>query len=77
MSHNYKFYSLDLRSFFVTVLMKINLLLFFSSLSDQNALDSEYVKRYLGELTPTQESRLLQLRKWIADLQKGKVSSQD
>ncbi|KAJ0176383.1 hypothetical protein K1T71_007562 [Dendrolimus kikuchii] len=42
---------------------------------DQYTLDSEYIKRYLGELTPLQESRLLQLRKWIADLQKGKVPS--
>ncbi|XP_053609889.1 protein real-time isoform X3 [Plodia interpunctella] len=46
-----------------------------SSLSDQYTLDSDYIKRYLGELTPMQESRLLQLRKWIADLQKGKVPS--
>ncbi|CAG4982622.1 unnamed protein product [Colias eurytheme] len=44
-------------------------------LRDQYTLDSEYIKRYLGELTPIQESRLLQLRKWIADLQKGKVPS--
>ncbi|KAJ2938004.1 hypothetical protein O0L34_g14458 [Tuta absoluta] len=42
---------------------------------DQYTLDSEYIQRYLGELTPMQESRLLQLRKWIADLQKGKVPS--
>ncbi|XP_034832335.1 protein real-time [Maniola hyperantus] len=45
------------------------------SIPDQYTLDSEYIKRYLGELTPMQESRLLQLRKWIADLQKGKVPS--
>ncbi|CAH2048909.1 unnamed protein product, partial [Iphiclides podalirius] len=44
-------------------------------IEDQYTLDSEYIKRYLGELTPMQESRLLQLRKWIADLQKGKVPS--
>ncbi|XP_035439828.1 protein real-time isoform X2 [Spodoptera frugiperda] len=42
---------------------------------DQYTLDSDYIKRYLGELSPMQESRLLQLRKWIADLQKGKVPS--
>ncbi|CAH0692089.1 unnamed protein product [Spodoptera exigua] len=41
----------------------------------QYTLDSDYIKRYLGELSPMQESRLLQLRKWIADLQKGKVPS--
>ncbi|XP_032517841.1 protein real-time [Danaus plexippus] len=45
------------------------------SLPDPFSLDSDYIKRYLGELTPTQESRLLQLRKWIAELQKGKVPS--
>ncbi|XP_041978967.1 protein real-time isoform X2 [Aricia agestis] len=42
---------------------------------DTYALDSEYIKKYLGELTPLQESRLLHFRKWIADLQKGKVPS--
>lgn len=42
-------------------------------IADQYTLDSDYIKRYLGELTPMQESRLLQLRKWVADLQKGKV----
>ncbi|XP_050351323.1 protein real-time isoform X5 [Nymphalis io] len=46
------------------------------SIPDQYTLDSEYIKRYLGELTPMQESRLLQLRKWIADLQKGKFKYQ-
>ncbi|CAG9561602.1 unnamed protein product [Danaus chrysippus] len=45
------------------------------SIPDSYTLDSEYIKRYLGELTPTQEARLLQLRKWIAELQKGKVPS--
>ncbi|RVE45760.1 hypothetical protein evm_009608 [Chilo suppressalis] len=44
-------------------------------IQNQYTLDSEYIKRNLGELTPMQESRLLQLRKWIADLQKGKVPS--
>lgn len=44
-------------------------------IADQYTLDSDYIKRYLGELTPMQESRLLQLRKWIADLQKGKVGT--
>ncbi|CAH2244599.1 jg11714 [Pararge aegeria aegeria] len=47
----------------------------FSVLEDQYSMDSDYIKRYLGELTPVQESRLMQLRKWIADLQKGKVPS--
>lgn len=43
--------------------------------SADQTLDSDYIKRYLGELTPTQESRLQQLRKWINELQKGKVPS--
>ncbi|XP_049694085.1 protein real-time isoform X1 [Helicoverpa armigera] len=43
--------------------------------SEQYTMDSEYIKRHLGELSPVQESRLLQLRKWINDLQKGKVPS--
>ncbi|PZC85864.1 hypothetical protein B5X24_HaOG215226 [Helicoverpa armigera] len=42
---------------------------------EQYTMDSEYIKRHLGELSPVQESRLLQLRKWINDLQKGKVPS--
>lgn len=40
----------------------------------QYQLDTDYIQRYLGELTPIQESRLIQLRKWVAHLQKGKVS---
>uniref|UniRef100_A0A2A4K7N3 CRAL-TRIO domain-containing protein n=1 Tax=Heliothis virescens TaxID=7102 RepID=A0A2A4K7N3_HELVI len=42
---------------------------------EQYTMDSEYIKRHLGELSPVQESRLLQLRKWINELQKGKVPS--
>lgn len=40
----------------------------------QFQLDSDYIQRYLGELSLLQESRLVQLRKWVADLQKGKVN---
>lgn len=40
----------------------------------QFQLDTDYIQRYLGELTLLQESRLVQLRKWVADLQKGKVN---
>lgn len=36
-------------------------------------LDSDYIRRYLGELSVMEESRLVQLRKWVADLQKGKM----
>ncbi|XP_075220427.1 real-time isoform X2 [Lycorma delicatula] len=46
-----------------------------SSKECQNQLDSDYIQRYLGELTPIQESRLIQLRKWVANLQRGKVPS--
>ncbi|KAK2726958.1 SEC14-like protein 1 isoform X2 [Artemia franciscana] len=41
----------------------------------QFKLEAEYIQRYLGELTPLQESRLIQLRTWVAELQKGKVPS--
>ncbi|XP_077299660.1 real-time isoform X2 [Arctopsyche grandis] len=41
--------------------------------TDNYKLDTDYIQRYLGELTVMQESRLVQLRKWVADLQKGKV----
>jgi len=37
-------------------------------------LDSDYIHRYLGELSIMEESQLMQLRKWVGDLQKGKVS---
>lgn len=40
-------------------------------------LDSDYIKRCLGDLTPLQESRLVQLKKWVAELQKGKASGLD
>lgn len=38
-------------------------------------LDHDYIQRYLGKLTVMQESKLVQLRECMADLQKGKVSS--
>lgn len=41
---------------------------------DQFQLETDYIQRYLGELSPIQESSLVQLKKWVADLQKGKVS---
>ena len=37
-------------------------------------LEAEYIERYLGALTPLQESRLVQLRKWLQETHKGKVS---
>lgn len=41
--------------------------------TENNKLDADYIKRCLGDLTPLQESRLIQLKKWVAELQKGKV----
>uniref|UniRef100_A0A0V0GBY7 Putative phosphatidylinositol transfer protein sec14 n=1 Tax=Triatoma dimidiata TaxID=72491 RepID=A0A0V0GBY7_TRIDM len=41
----------------------------------QSQLDTEYIQRYLGQLTMMQESRLVQLRKSFAQLHKGKVPS--
>lgn len=38
-------------------------------------METDYIQRYLGELTVLQESRLVQLRKWVTDLLKGKVPS--
>lgn len=38
-------------------------------------LDADYIKRYLGDLTPLQESCLIRLRKWLQETHKGKVFS--
>lgn len=44
------------------------------SISEANfKIESEYIKRYLGELTPFQESCLVQLKKWMAEAHQGKV----
>ncbi|XP_031417349.1 SEC14-like protein 1 isoform X3 [Clupea harengus] len=36
-------------------------------------LDADYIRRYLGELTPLQESCLIRLRQWLQDTHKGKI----
>ena len=36
-------------------------------------LEAEYIQRCLGKLEPLQESRLVQMKAWVAELQKGKV----
>lgn len=51
------------------------LFFFFLFLEANFKIESEYIKRYLGELTPFQESCLVQLKKWMADAHQGKVSS--
>lgn len=41
-----------------------------------NKLDADYIERFLGNLTPVQESQLVQLRQWLQDTHKGKVRLQ-
>jgi hypothetical protein len=41
----------------------------------KNKLEQDYIQMYLGELTPMQESQLVQLKSWISELLKGKVPS--
>ncbi|KAK3604295.1 hypothetical protein CHS0354_011367 [Potamilus streckersoni] len=36
-------------------------------------LEDDYIERYLGKLTPVQESRLVQLRQWLQETHKGKI----
>lgn len=36
-------------------------------------LDADYIKRYLGDLTPMQESCLIRLRQWLQETHKGKI----
>eukprot|EP00061_Rhincodon_typus_P018057 g47061.t1 len=40
--------------------------------SDADKLDADYIERYLGQLTPMQESCLIQLRQWLQETHKGK-----
>lgn len=37
-------------------------------------LDADYIRRYLGDLTPLQESCLIRLRQWLQETHKGKVT---
>nr|XP_061805133.1 SEC14-like protein 1 isoform X2 [Nerophis lumbriciformis] len=36
-------------------------------------LDADYIRRYLGDLTPLQESCLIRLRHWLQETHKGKI----
>uniref|UniRef100_A0A8D2M361 SEC14 like lipid binding 5 n=1 Tax=Zonotrichia albicollis TaxID=44394 RepID=A0A8D2M361_ZONAL len=36
-------------------------------------LDADYIERYLGQLTPLQESCLIRLRQWLQETHKGKI----
>ncbi|XP_077130375.1 SEC14-like protein 5 [Ranitomeya variabilis] len=40
---------------------------------DDDKLESEYIERYLGYLTPLQESTLIHLRQWLQETHKGKI----
>uniref|UniRef100_A0A7N6BAW5 SEC14 like lipid binding 1 n=1 Tax=Anabas testudineus TaxID=64144 RepID=A0A7N6BAW5_ANATE len=41
--------------------------------TEDNKLDADYIKRYLGDLTPLQESCLIRLRIWLQETHKGKI----
>lgn len=36
-------------------------------------IDSDYIERCLGPLNPLEESKLIELRKWIRETNKAKV----
>lgn len=40
-------------------------------------IDDEYIRRYVGQLDPFEESCLVQLRKWVGETHKGKVRRQE
>ncbi|XP_075035257.1 SEC14-like protein 5 [Mixophyes fleayi] len=44
---------------------------------DGDKLEAEYIKRYLGQLTPMQESALIHLRQWLQETHKGKIPKDD
>lgn len=41
--------------------------------SPDDKLDADYIRRYLGVLTPLQESCLIRLRQWLQETHKGKI----
>ncbi|XP_028311763.1 SEC14-like protein 1 isoform X1 [Gouania willdenowi] len=41
--------------------------------SPDEKLDADYIRRYLGDLTPLQESCLIRLRQWLQETHKGKI----
>lgn len=41
--------------------------------SPDDKLDADYIRRYLGDLTPLQESCLIRLRQWLLETHKGKI----
>uniref|UniRef100_A0A8B9RIT5 SEC14 like lipid binding 1 n=1 Tax=Astyanax mexicanus TaxID=7994 RepID=A0A8B9RIT5_ASTMX len=43
------------------------------SATPDDKLDADYINRYLGDLTPFQESCLIRLRSWLQETHKGKI----
>ncbi|XP_029015489.1 SEC14-like protein 1 isoform X2 [Betta splendens] len=41
--------------------------------SPDDKLDADYIRRYLGDFTPLQESCLIRLRQWLQETHKGKI----
>ncbi|XP_063286814.1 SEC14-like protein 5 isoform X2 [Pelobates fuscus] len=48
-----------------------------TSASDADKLEADYIERYLGKLTPMQESSLIHLRQWLQETYKGKIPKDD
>ncbi|XP_041473469.1 SEC14-like protein 1 isoform X2 [Lytechinus variegatus] len=44
-----------------------------SAAEEASKVDEDYIKKFLGDLTPLQESRLIQLREWLSETHKGKM----
>lgn len=40
-------------------------------------LDADYIRHYLGELSPLNESCFIRLRQWLQEAHKGKVGKDD
>ena len=63
------------RKTFCVIVLFSNLLQRFCTVADLiDKLDEEYIEHNLGILQPLEESKLIQLRKWLSDTHNGKVS---
>jgi len=49
--------------------------LVFTVIGISEKLDEDYIAHNLGILQPLEESKLIQLRKWLSDTHNGKVSA--
>uniref|UniRef100_H2YPN7 SEC14-like protein 1 n=1 Tax=Ciona savignyi TaxID=51511 RepID=H2YPN7_CIOSA len=52
-------------------------LIFFNISSTTDKLEEDYIEHILGVLQPIEESKLIQLRKWLADTHNGKIPRDD